>query len=145
MFFRQAINSPEACKKRLLKYVVPVVFISTIFNIPKFFESHVQTSIEPILGDGFSLDDNGTLYYDDIQLQKDLLTPEDWYRVTAQNGFTFDDIVYEETHSISITEMRKDPAYIIYYQNWTRLVVMGLLPTLLLIYFNYKVRKRRFF
>merc|ERR1712223_2291972 len=39
--YSQAINSPEACKRRLLKYVIPVIFISTLLNIPKFLESKV--------------------------------------------------------------------------------------------------------
>ena len=43
LFFNllQAINSPDACKKRLVKYVVPVVLISILINVPKFLESQV--------------------------------------------------------------------------------------------------------
>ena len=56
---------------------------------------------------------------------------------------------YEETnndrkgyyeYSITVTALRQNPEYMIYYIYWTRLVVMGILPTILLIYFNYKVR-----
>ena len=43
-------------------------------------------------------------------------------------------------YSITVTELRQNPDYMIYYIYWTRLVVMGILPTILLIYFNYKVR-----
>ena len=55
---------------------------------------------------------------------------------------------YEETnndikgyyeYSITVTALRQNPEYMIYYIYWTRLVVMGILPTILLIYFNYKV------
>ena len=37
----QSINSPEACRRRLFKYVVPVVLLAILINIPKFFESQV--------------------------------------------------------------------------------------------------------
>ena len=43
-------------------------------------------------------------------------------------------------YSITVTALRQNPEYMIYYIYWTRLVVMGILPTILLIYFNYKVR-----
>ena len=41
---------------------------------------------------------------------------------------------------VTTTELRQDPYYIIYYTNWTRLILIGIFPILLLIYFNYKVR-----
>ncbi len=30
--------------------------------------------------------------------------------------------------------------YITYYQHWTRLIAIGIIPMLLIIYFNYKVQ-----
>ncbi len=36
------MNSPEAVKRRMLKYVIPVLVISIVFNIPKFLEAEVQ-------------------------------------------------------------------------------------------------------
>ena len=44
-------------------------------------------------------------------------------------------------HYITTTSLRRDPYYTIYYTNWTRLILIGVLPILLLIYFNYKVSK----
>ena len=41
---------------------------------------------------------------------------------------------------IRATELRKNAYYAIYYNNWTRLLVLGIIPAALLIYFNYKVR-----
>ena len=35
------MNSPEACRKRLLKYVIPVFVLSIAFNVPKFLEAHI--------------------------------------------------------------------------------------------------------
>ena len=45
-YFLQAINSPDACKKRLVKYVIPVVLISILINVPKFLESKVLVNDE---------------------------------------------------------------------------------------------------
>ena len=44
------------------------------------------------------------------------------------------------TYTIETTPLRQNLNYVIYYIYWTRLFAMGILPTILLIYFNYKVR-----
>ena len=40
--YNQAMNDENAIRRRLLKYLLPVVFASVVFNIPKFFESRVS-------------------------------------------------------------------------------------------------------
>ncbi len=40
---------------------------------------------------------------------------------------------------IQVTPLRRNPSYAIYYNNWTRLAVLGIIPAALLIYLNYKV------
>jgi len=35
------MNSPEACRRRLLKYVVPVLVLSIVFNVPKFLDAEI--------------------------------------------------------------------------------------------------------
>ncbi len=42
---------------------------------------------------------------------------------------------------MSATALRKNRTYAIYYSNYARLLVLGIIPAVLLIYFNYKVRK----
>jgi len=50
------------------------------------------------------------------------------------------EVVYEEDNSmIMVTELRKNKNYTVYYQNWTRLFVLGLVPMLLLIFLNVRV------
>ena len=46
---------------------------------------------------------------------------------------------------ITVTELRRDPDYAIYYNNWTRLVILGIIPFAMLVYFNYKVNEMKFF
>ena len=40
--YNQSINSPQAVKSRLLKYLIPVVVISFAFNVPKFLEATIE-------------------------------------------------------------------------------------------------------
>ena len=43
---------------------------------------------------------------------------------------------------ISVTDLRTNQVYVTYYNQWARLFVMGFIPAVMLIYFNYKVRVR---
>jgi hypothetical protein len=36
------MNSPEACRKRLLKYLIPVLILAILFNLPKFMEARIE-------------------------------------------------------------------------------------------------------
>merc|ERR1719232_693026 len=123
--YSQAINSPEACKKRLFKYVVPVLSFSSAVNLPKFFESYVEAVKHEIVPDGYKL------------------WPDDTVRVngTLIENLTRADLPYEYEYYIEVTDFRKNTYYTIYYTNWTRLLIMGIIPTVLLIYFNYKIYK----
>ena len=127
--FFQAINSPEACKKRLFKYVVPVVFISILVNLPKFFESYVEERKIPLLPIGYYLGENGTVYANGTLLE----------------NFTVDDVEFEYSYYIQVSDLRKNPHYTTYYTNWTRFFILGIIPTILLIYFNYKVSYFKYF
>ena len=46
--YNQSINSPSALRYRLLKYLIPVIAISLLFNAPKFFEAQVEYESTPI-------------------------------------------------------------------------------------------------
>jgi hypothetical protein len=41
--------------------------------------------------------------------------------------------------TIDVTALRKDPDYAIYYHNWARLAVLGIVPFVMLVYFNTKI------
>ena len=57
--------------------------------------------------------------------------------------YTLDEIIKKENMKtksfIGVTELRRNQDYVTYYTNWTRLVLIGIAPTVLLVYFNYKV------
>ncbi|XP_059098618.1 FMRFamide peptide receptor frpr-18-like [Tigriopus californicus] len=114
--YSQAINSPEACRRRLFKYVIPVVIMAVFVNAPKFFESTVG--------------------------EHAILTHPNTSMLQIGNGsvpiqVSDADITYIKR--IEVTDLRKDPTYTIYYNNWTRLMLIGIVPFILLIYFNYKI------
>ena len=44
---------------------------------------------------------------------------------------------------VGITDLRKNTLYTIYYNHWARFLFIGALPTVLLIYFNYKVKQEK--
>ena len=43
-------------------------------------------------------------------------------------------------HHVDVTELRKNPTYAI-WNSWSRFIVSGVLPFVLLVYFNYKIYK----
>ena len=57
--------------------------------------------------------------------------------------YTLDEIIKKQNMKtksfIGVTELRQNQDYVMYYTNWTRLVLIGIVPTVLLVYFNYKV------
>ena len=99
----------------VMKFVVPVVLFSIIFKFPLFFEvvpEHYVSGEDSSLG-GTSI---GTM--------------KEWY-----NG----------THNISstlvVSNMRKNHLYVSFYMNIANLVVTGIFPVIVLIYFNLRVIK----
>jgi hypothetical protein len=48
--YSQSMNSREAIRNRLIKYLVPVILLSETFNIPKFLEAKlVYRQAEPMI------------------------------------------------------------------------------------------------
>merc|ERR1719322_1093261 len=40
---------------------------------------------------------------------------------------------------LQVTDFRLDPDYAIYYNNWTRLAILGIIPAVMLVFFNAKI------
>lgn len=40
---------------------------------------------------------------------------------------------------LHVTDFRLDPDYAIYYNNWTRLAILGIIPAVMLVFFNAKI------
>ena len=100
----QAMNDAHATMVRFMKYLLPVIALSILFNIPKFFEAE-------FVGEG----------------------------VSTNRSDVFVDYDDGGSSSIDITALRKNPDYVIYYHNWARLAVLGIIPFVMLVYFNTKI------
>ena len=59
--------------------------------------------------------------------------------VSTNRSVVFVDYDDGGSSSIDITALRKNPYYVIYYHNWARLAVLGILPFVMLVYFNTKI------
>ena len=97
----------------VMKYVFPVLLFSILFKLPLFFEVEPKNYLP---GQNRTATPIGTM--------------EHWH-----NG----------THNISttlvISNMRESRLYVSIYMNIANLVVTGILPVVVLIYFNFKVIK----
>ena len=98
------MNDADATMVRFMKYLLPVIALSILFNIPKFFEAE-------FVGE----------------------------RVSANRSDVFVDYDDGGSSSIDVTALRKNPDYVIYYHNWARLAVLGIIPFVMLVYFNTKI------
>ena len=140
--YSRATNDANALKWRIMKYLVPVTVISVLFNVTKFFE--ITYVYVPIRKDNYSIDPTMAAFYND----SGNLT----YRLYDESNSTeaSDQFLYPEVTEyqviLNITEFRMDPNYSIYF-NWTRFVILGVIPFILLIFFNAQIysdiRKRR--
>jgi len=96
-YYRESLAG-RSITSRVLMYVIPVIVISTIINIPKFLETELVYGKE----------------------------------VDTEN-------VTVRYISYDLTELRGDPDYIRYYQNWCRLILTCVLPVGALVFFNTRI------
>ena len=137
--FIRATTDANALKRRILKYLVPVTVISILFNVTKFFEiTYVYIPMKPGNRSALAIDPNAT--FDNGTMMFDLNTSAADSQVSMLPNVTEYRVV------LNITEFRMDPNYSIYF-NWTRFVILGVIPFILLIFFNaqiyWDIRKRR--
>ena len=147
---RLSIDCPEASRRRLAKYILSVIIISVAINIPKFFESKITSNYQNVLTSAnqwssrqrtYPNESINTLFNnsENSEVDRKQLHNMSAFRVTKE--FFDTSILGGNEYGIEVTSLRKNPEYTFYYSYWTRLVVMGVLPIILLIYFNYKIYK----
>ena len=140
--YSRATNDANALKWRIMKYLVPVTVISVLFNVTKFFE--ITYVYVPIRKDNYSIDPTMAAFYND---SGNLTYPlyDESNSTEASDQFLYPEVT-EYQVILNITEFRMDPNYSIYF-NWTRFVILGVIPFILLIFFNAQIysdiRKRR--
>lgn len=140
------MNDSRALKIRVLKYLIPVTIICIVFNITKFFEITLayipipkdsnETSIPSMILAG----DSANFTEDTVALSTgDFYEDEDIFPMTNITIPTVQDPDHQEYKIIlNITEFRTDPMYSINF-NWFRFIAIGVIPFLLLVYFNTQI------
>ncbi len=128
------MNDSRALKRRVMQYLGPVTIVSILFNVTKFFEISVYW--RPIMATptprsiGISNATNGT-----NPMMED-----------NGNGVSVDYNMTTWRAALNVTEFRTNPIYSIGF-NWFRFISIGIIPFVLLVYFNAQIyldiRKQR--
>ena len=119
--YNKSVATSSSSKCRLIKYVIPIVALSILINVPKFFEAKVSYKRQ---FDSYE----GSQGVNDDQILKSI----------EDTGDGNDQILVPYIHA---TGIRKNEHYSIYYNSWGRLIFLGIFPTFLLIFFNFKIYK----
>ncbi|XP_023345153.1 FMRFamide receptor [Eurytemora carolleeae] len=125
-------------KLRVFWYLVPVVLLSVLLNVPKFLETeYYYTSTKE--------ETNATnlLLVLNEQNASNLLSAEDWSFLV---NFTMvhDDPkeTVNNTLAVRLTSLRNNPTYVKYYTFLTRMVITGLIPFTALVFFKRATHQR---
>ena len=110
------MHEANALTKRIFKYVSVVSFLSLAFTITRFFEAKIHYY---------------PMYKDDNGVRKIVNNDTELANITSLHD------IYEGPF-IEPTDMRTSSIYITYH-NWSKLIVMGLIPYMALIILNYKI------
>ena len=115
--YSQAMHEANALTIRIFKYVSAVVALSGIFTFTKFLEARIVW-----MGDcgGSANCANGTVWSDTMN---DTLTNSTIWKP-----------------QMTYTDLRIDPWYTQYY-NWSRMLVIGVIPFVMLVYLNAQIFK----
>ena len=102
--------------QRLIKYIFPIVILSTVYSIPRWLELDVENHLiceetEPILNYGNDLRNNTTS--------------------ECKNEY-----------EINVNRLRTNNKYILWYLNIANLIITTIIPLISLIYLNAKVYER---
>lgn len=142
------MNDSRALKIRVLKYLIPVTIICIVFNITKFFEIEIiYVPIQPVIN--ATVSSAAVVNQSLAAVISEAEMSEDESVFPLENITTLDTAEGEATQyrvALNITEFRMNPVYSINF-NWFRFISIGVIPFLLLVYFNTQIyldiRKQR--
>ena len=122
------MHEANALTKRIVKYVSVVLFLSLAFTITRFFEAKIDYLY-------MYRDSNGIERIIDNYNEAIVSNDTELVNILANISSTYG--IYE-VPVIETTHMRTSNIYITYH-NWSKLIVMGLIPYMALIILNYKI------
>ena len=130
--YSQHMKTPKLQSQRLRLYLFIVIVISVAFNVPHFIELEVR-----YIDDSLLADNNTDLCHRNTS--SDSLLSE----IENDTNQTMEDINSNNTSTpiICYTSFGENPYYLDYYRNWAKLMVTGVIPFVLLIFFNTYIYK----
>ena len=130
--YSQHMKTPKLQSRRLKLYLFIVIFISVAFNVPHFIELEVKYIDASLLAEK------------DLDLCHMNTSSDSLFGETA-NGTNqkMEDTNSNSTSTpiICYTSFGENPYYLDYYRNWAKLMVTGVIPFVLLIFFNTYIYK----
>ena len=140
--YNEGMKSTKATTKRLRKYVAFVIVISVGINIPHFMDLEVSyIQIKPT-----NKTDNSTTIMNTTNIAILNISSTDINNINLTNSIHINRVdqgIESENISdanlvarINYTTQGRHPYYLKWYRNFARLIVSGILPFSLLIYFN---------
>ena len=125
--YSQHMKTPKLQAQRLKLYLFVVIAISVVVNVPHFIElevRYVDTSLivnnaTDLCHQNKSEVSTGSLANDTMQQVEEIQSAN----ATFQTMFCY-------------TALGENPYYLNYYRNWAKLIITGIVPFVLLIFFN---------
>ena len=134
--YSQHMKTPKLQGQRLRLYLFIVIVISVAFNIPHFIELEVRYIDEAILKENntdlchrnTTTSENSTMLNTTLN-DTNLSTEDRIEKYGSKENITLMPI-------ICYTAFGENRYYLNYYRNWAKLMITGVIPFLLLIFFN---------
>ena len=133
----------SACqfKAKSLLLPLPIAF-AIIYNVPKFFELKSETVYEEVCDENeTTIRSNGSISEElSLSTQYDVTeesTFSDQINVSYQQEMNLPSNCYNEsTTYIDVTDLRRNPCYIIIYLFWSKFLCVEIVPYVLMIVMN---------
>ena len=123
--YSQYMKTPKYQSQRLRLYLFIVIVISVAFNIPHFIELEVKYFDPSTIGNTTDVCHKNT---SDITTSNITNNSDQMVENSSSNALLIPTLCY--------TAFGENPYYLDYYRNWAKLMVTGVIPFVLLIFFN---------
>ena len=128
--YRQYMKIPKLQTQRLRLYLFIVIITSVAINVPHFMELEVRYIDDSLLADKDLCHRNTSSDSVISELAND-----------TNQGMEDMNSNSTTTPILCYTALGENPYYLYYYRNWTKLMVTGVIPYVLLVFFNTYIYK----
>ena len=124
--YTEEMKAPHVVTRRLFLYTITVIFLSVVYNFSYFFELKVKHVTISKHCDEKLQSANSTTLVEDAEIVEKITN------LTHGNISNF-------KAALERTELGKNEDYLKYYRFITRLMISGIIPFVVLIYFNIEI------